>query len=412
MQRILTLSLLALSSQAVLASGIGDWLADGKPIFDLRYRHENVEQDNALRDAEAHTLRTRIGYRTGAWNGFSALVEIDHVGDLGGNSYNSTRNGQAGHAVVADPNGVAVNQMLLRHDGSQAAVALGRQRINLDNQRFVGGVAWRQNEQTYDAALLQFRPLNGMNFTYAWLGRVHTVFGPDNEPRANAANQARLKGDSHLFNLDYAISPRLGLTAYHYRLDFDNAAVVPTAPLGTLSSATTGLRASGMVDGISYAFEYARQKAASGNPWKLDSRYVLAEASYGFANKAMIKAGYEALGGDDGPGNRAFQTPLATKHMFQGWADMFLTTPADGVEDRYAGFSAPLGGGTFAAWYHDFQAERGSTDFGTEVDLSYARAIPVVKGLNALVKLARYTSDDRSRTVSTDKFWVQLQYAF
>lgn len=412
MQRLLTASILALSTQAALASGIGDWFADGQPIFDLRYRYEQVEQGNALRDAKAHTLRTRLGYRTGKWNGFSGLIEADHVGDMGGNHYNSTRNGRTDRAVVADPDGAAINQLLLRYDARRGSAALGRQRINLDNQRFVGGVAWRQNEQTYDAALLQFKPVDGLNFTYAWLDRIHTVFGPDNEPWANASNQARIKGDSHLFNLNYVASSQFTLSAYHYRLDLENAAVAPTAPLGTLSSATSGLRTSGSIDGLSYAFEYARQKNASGNPWKLDSRYVLAEAGYAFENKSHFKLGYEALGGDDGPGNRAFQTPLATKHLFQGWADLFLTTPADGLEDRYVMASVPLAGGTLAGWYHDFQAERGSTDFGKEFDLSYARAVPGVKGLSALLKFARYRSDDVTRTVDTDKYWLQLQYAY
>lgn len=412
MKRLLTLSILAVMAQSAWAANDGGSFLDGKPIFDLRYRFEQVEQDNALRDASAHTLRTRIGYRTGAWNGFSALGEVDLVSDLGGNHYNSTRNGHVDRSVVADPDGVAINQLLLRYDADQGSAVVGRQRINLDNQRFVGGVAWRQNEQTYDAALVEFKPMTGMKFTYAWLDRIHSVFGPDNEPWANATNQARLKGDSHLFNLNYSISPQVALSAYHYRLDLENAAVAPTAPLGTLSSATTGVRVSGATEGLAYAFEYARQKDAAGNPWKLDSRYVLAEVGYNFENKSVVKLGYEALGGDDGPGNRAFQTPLATKHLFQGWADMFLTTPADGVEDRYLMVSTPLAGGTLAGWYHEYQSERGSVDFGKELDVSYAHAIPGVKGLSALVKFARYRSDEVTRTVDTDKFWLQLQYTY
>lgn len=412
MRRALAFSILALSTQAAFGSGMGDWFTDGSPILDLRYRYEHVNQNNALRDGNAHTLRTRVGYRTGSWNGFSGLIELDHVGDLGGEHYNSTRNGQSAYPVVADPDGAAINQLLLRYENEHGAAVAGRQRINLDNQRFVGGVGWRQNEQTYDAALLQFKPMDHVSLTYAWLDRIHTFFGPDNEPYANAANQAEIKGDSHLFNLNAAISPQFGLVAYHYRLDLKNAAVAPTAPLGTLSSATTGVRVSGDIDGMIYTFEYARQKDAAGNPWDLSSRYVLAEAGYRFENKMQFKLGYEALGGDDGPGNRAFQTPLATKHAFQGWADMFTTTPADGVEDRYANFSAPLGGGTLAAWYHVFDAERSDVSFGKEIDLSYGRAIPRVKGLSGLVKLARYDSDNISRTVDTKKYWVQLQYVF
>ncbi|MCY1547804.1 hypothetical protein D9M68_838820 [compost metagenome] len=123
-----------------------------------------------------------------------------------------------------------------------------------------------------------------------------------------------------------------------------------------------------------------------------------------------MKAGYEVLGGAEGPGNRAFQTPLATKHAFQGWADLFLMTPADGIEDAYFGAILPLFGGSLQAWYHDFRAEQGSSRYGKEIDLSYAHPVPDVKGLVGLVKYASYDADDFA--VDTDKLWLQLQYSY
>jgi len=42
--------------------------------------------------------------------------------------------------------------------------------------------------------------------------------------------------------------------------------------------------------------------------------------------------GYEVL---EGNGAIGFATPLATLHAFNGWADMFLTTPANGLKDLY-----------------------------------------------------------------------------
>ena len=131
----------------------------------------------------------------------------------------------------------------------------------------------------------------------------------------------------------------------------------------------------------------------------------------------MLKGGYEVLGGDDGVGNRAFQTPLATKHAFQGWADVFLTTPADGIEDAYVGATVPLWGGQLQAWYHDFDAEQGSTSYGDEIDLSYGHPIPAVPGLTALVKYASYDADTavlrgNVANVDTDKLWLQMQYIY
>ena len=400
-----------LAQGAFAAEDISNLFTQGKPILDARYRFENVDQDNALRDANAQTLRTRVGFQSGKWYGLSGLVEVDNVSRLGDAAYNDTRNDQKEYAVVADPDGTEINQALLRYDHKLGSAMLGRQRINLDNQRFIGSVAWRQNEQTYDGALTQFKPIDGLTLSYAYIDQVNTIWGPENGRYDNRTNPANIDGHSHLVNAQYVFMPELTATAYSYLLDLDNIAVAPTAAEGTLSSQTSGLRLNGALSGISYVLEYAHQKDYGDNPLDLDSEYYLAELGYTLKG-VQLKAGYEVLGGDNGAGNRAFQTPLATKHLFQGWADQFLTTPADGIEDAYVGVTAPLFGGTLQAWYHDFATEQGSDDYGDEIDLSYAHPIPGVKGLVGLVKYATYDSADDARTVDTDKVWLQLQYTY
>ena len=405
--RLLPVLPLLLAAAPALAADDG-----GKPSLELRYRYEHVDQDNALDPANAQTLRTRAGFQSGQWYGLSGLLEVDNVSRIGDDAYNSTRNGQKEYAVVADPDGTEVNQALLRYDHKLGSAVLGRQRINLDNQRFIGSVAWRQNEQTFDGALTQLKPLDGLTLSYAYLDQVNTVFGPDNGRYDNATNPANIDGHSHLINAQYVFMPQLTATAYSYLLDLDNIAVAPTAAEGTLSSQTSGLRLNGVVAGVSYALEYAQQKDYGDNPLELDSEYYLAELGYTLKG-VQLKVGYEVLGGDNGSGNRAFQTPLATKHAFQGWADQFLTTPADGIEDAYVGVTAPLLGGTLQAWYHDYRAELGSSHYGDEYNLSYARPIPGVKGLVGLIKAARYDADDADDLyVDTDKLWLQMQYSY
>lgn len=408
--RMMKLSLLSLAvasstlSHAVVAEeALSNLFTQGKPLLDVRYRYEHVDQDNALNNANAQTVRTRIGFQSGKWYGLSALIEADNVSRIGDASYNSFRNGQTDYSVVADPDGSEINQALLRYDHKYGSAVLGRQRINLDNQRFVGGVAWRQNEQTYDGVLGQLKPLAGLTLSYAYIDNINSIFGPGNGRFDTAANQANIEGHSHLLNVQYVLMPELTATAYQYRLGLDNLAA------GGQSSKTTGLRLNGAVSGVSYVLEYAQQTEYADNPLDLDSDYYLAELGYTIKGVAL-KAGYEVLGGDEGPGNRAFQTPLATKHAFQGWADIFLLTPPDGIEDAYVGGSVPLFGGTLAAWYHDFHAERDSSQYGEEIDLSYAHPVPGVKGLVGLVKYASYDADDFA--VDTDKFWVQLQYSY
>ena len=209
------------------------------------------------------------------------------------------------------------------------------------------------------------------------------------------------------------VSPALTVTAYNYLLGLDNIANVgQPAILGNLSSKTYGTRLNGTLAGVSYALEYARQRDYADNPLELSSEYYLAELGYTLSGVAL-KGGLEVLGGDSDPGNRAFQTPLATKHAFQGWADMFLTTPADGIKDSYLSASLPLLGGTLTGMYHDYRAELGSSHYGDEYNLSYARPIPGVKGLVGLIKAARYDDDDDDDLyVDTDKLWLQMQYSY
>ena len=401
-----------LATLVVLSLAAGSALADaGTAILDLRYRHESVDQDGFAKNAHANTLRVRAGYATPAWHGWSALAEADAVLAPGDGRYNDTRNGQAGYPVIADRPGAEINQALLRYGAGRNSATFGRQRINLGNQRFVGGVGWRQNEQTYDGVRLQLAPAEPLSLDYSYVDGINTVFGPDDSAASSRANPSDIGGRSHLLGAAWKIAPWLTASAYRYELELDGMAVAATAPPGTLDSRTTGLRLEGKRGGWSYAAEYAHQRGLDSNPWTLDSRYRLAELARNVRG-ATLKVGYESLGGGGGPGNRAFQTPLATKHLFQGWADVFLATPAQGVDDLYAGATVPLGGGSLQAWYHDFSPERGGGSYGDELDLSFAHPVPGVKGLAGLLKLARYRSDDPARTVDTSKFWVQLQYTY
>ena len=127
-------------------------LKDGKVDIDLRYRYEHVEQAGFDRDANASTLRLRLGFGTGLYHGFSAYLDFEVLRTIGADNYNSTANGKVEFPVVPDPEDEEVNQAYLAYSAPRQTVfRLGRQRITLDNQRFVGNVGWRQLEQTFDA---------------------------------------------------------------------------------------------------------------------------------------------------------------------------------------------------------------------------------------------------------------------
>jgi hypothetical protein len=123
------------------AEGAADFLLDGNVGLDLRYRFESVEQDDKPETAQASTLRFRLELASGSVRGFSGLLQLDHVEAIGAADYDDTRNGLVEYPVVADPQGSDLNQGWLQWQGAKDTVLrLGRQKISIGNERFVGPV--------------------------------------------------------------------------------------------------------------------------------------------------------------------------------------------------------------------------------------------------------------------------------
>ena len=376
-------------------------LVAGKAHLEFRYRLESVDQEPFGSDATASTLRSRLNYQTGELRGFSAFFEADNVTVIGDeDAYNSTVNGAVSRPVIADPEFTEVNQAYLQYKAGSFTGLLGRQRITLDNQRFVGNVGWRQNEQTFDAVTLKGKLLSKVQLQYSFIGNVNRITGP--EEGAQAAN---FHGAVQLLNGKADLGPYGALAGFAYLLDLENAPA--------LSSSTVGLHWSGAhklsgTAALNWTVSYASQRDYADNPNSYRADYVLVEGG-ATLGRYGVRAGYEVLGGDSQP-NRAFQTPLATLHAFNGWADKFLTTPAGGIEDLYVGASANLGPVALQLAWHDFQAEAIDADYGSEWNASAALKFGAKKNYEALLKFADYRADGFA--TDTTKLWLQVSAAF
>lgn len=391
----------------VLAALLGSTAAaaETQPVTlyaDIRYRLELVDQDGLAEQAAASTLRIRAGLKTDEWHGFSAVVEGEAIAVLGAASYNDTVNGKTAYPVIADPSDVLLNQAYLRwRPVAQLEATAGRQAVNLDNQRWIGSVGWRQNDQTFDAVRVTARPVKAASIDYLYAWRVNRVFGPDSPQgiwRDTDINGVRAA---------YTVKNVGTISAYGFWLD------IPSSPAN--SSRTLGVRVAGElpVGGKSsflYAAEYARQHDHGANPQSFALDYWLIEPGVK-AGPVTLKAGYERL---EGNGSAALQTPLATLHAFNGWADKFLTTPVNGLRDVY--FDAtykvpgkgPLAGLTLRATWHDYRSTRGGIEYGQEWNglISY----PAHKAVTLTAKFARY--DANLFATDTTKFWFQIEAKF
>ena len=383
----LALAIAAASSFACADSALETLMKDSKTNVDLRYRYEGVEQDGFSNDATANTLRSRLSFVSGNLSGLTFGLEFDDVRHLLDDDFNSTTNGNGTYPVVADPEGTEVNQAYAKYTSGSFAATAGRQRINLDDQRFVGGVAWRQNEQTYDGARLQFGE-GSFTGEYSYISQVNRIFG------AESANDT-FNGDVHLLNAGWKLNDAHKLVGFYYDMDFENGLAA--------SNETYGVRYEGSFKPIGLIASYAAQSEAGDAPVSYSTDYLLIEAKGNFGEKFNLTAGYEVLGSDDGI--KGFQTPLATGHKFQGFADKFLGTPADGVEDAYLGAGTSLGPVKVALTYHDFKAAEGSASYGSEIDLVVA--YPINKQVTTLLKFADYSADEFA--TDTQKIWLQVQ---
>jgi len=376
-----------------------------KPVAEARLRYEHVDQDGLAEEAEAQTLRARAGLiaTSGALSatvvGQGTLAVIDR--------YYDGVNGAATRPIVADPENIALYIAQFQYKTKAVTLTGGRQKIVLDDERFVGNVAFRDNAQTFDAVRAEVTPAKGLKLDVSYAWSVRTIWGF----RGKGARQQAVSGDNILANLSY-VTPVGTLTGFGYMVDQDEAAMQGFR----MSSQTYGVRLAGVrplskVAKISYQFSYARQSDHHRNPNNYSADYWLADATLDVQGW-KLDAGYEVLGASSGAALASFQTPLGTNFKFQGWADKFLVTPANGVRDLYVGGGygwkqlGPMTGVALAATWHRFDSDRLDLHYGNEWNLI---ASAKVNKTALSVRYAHY--DAKTMATDTEKLWLQADWA-
>ncbi len=378
-----------------------DALTGGKVSFSARARYEGVSEDNTKKDADAYTLRTTLGYKTGSFNGFGAFVEFEDVRAAGGEKFNNFENSHTTYSVVADPVGTEVNQGYLSYNGFNTEFKLGRQEITYRNvpfHRYIGNVIWRQNHQSFDGLSIVNRSLENTTMSYAHIENVNTIFGEDSLTKPQNINM-----NTDLFNVQYSGLPIGDLEGYAYLIENEDAKASSSQTFGARLSGAQAVNANWKV---LYTAEHANQGDYKEGTMD-DQNYYLAELG-GQYKSWVAKFSYEMQEGD---GTSSFKTPLGTNHAFQGWADMFLSTPSRGLEDLYFTVIGNVMGVRLVGVYHDFETDKDTLDAGNEFDLLAQKTFN--KHYIIGMKYADYNAGDPSLGyVDTEKFWLYGQVKF
>ncbi|WP_278395109.1 hypothetical protein [Sphingobium yanoikuyae] len=378
---------------------------DLKPVAEARLRYEHVDQHGLAQQADALTVRARAGLTASSGALSATLVGQGTLAVIA--RYFDGFDNAATKPLVADPQNVALYIAQLQYRTKALTLTGGRQKIVLDDERFVGNVAFRDNGQTFDAVRAELTPAKGLKLDVSYAWSVRTIWGF----QGKGARQQAVSGDNILANLSYA-TPLGTVSGFAYLVDQDEAAVQAYR----LSSQTYGVRLAGSQPlsrsaKIAYQLSYARQSDYHRNPNDYAADYWLADATLDL-DGWKLNAGYEVLGASHGAALTSFQTPLGTNFKFQGWADKFLTTPANGMRDLYVGTGygwkqvGPLSGVALAATWHRFESDRLDQHYGNEWDLI---ASAKLRRTALSVRYAHY--DARAMATDTEKLWLQADWS-
>ena len=405
-------NLLSIAAIPLIIGGLSTTLsAEGTNILnDMKYsgqiltRYESADKEGGADAASAFTTRTRLAVEAGLLgvDGLSTKVGVTTVNNFGYTDYNSKNPVNTKYDLILDPQKAMLSEAFLSYKSGKTAVAAGRSHINLDDQRFIGTVGWRQLERAYDTLNVVNTSVENLTFLGAY------VYGYEGVSAAPTTDTS-----SVLLNANYKATDSLTVSAFGYLL----ADVHDTYGVRlTGKTAMSGTK-------FSYAASYAMQTTASldysdASNADIDASY-LDIALNANINGLILGAEYESLGQANGSSTKGFTTPLATLHKFQGFADEFLGQSAAsnnaGLIDTSikAGYAAK-GFGKALVFYHNFSSENGSLDLGSEIDALYVNKIPGVNGLKGLLKVAMYSAGEATSGHTNDntKFWAQLDYKF
>jgi hypothetical protein len=414
---VATLSLMSFAFADDMDKKIEDILKigkDGAVKFDVNYRWEHVNQDEGIisatnrtapKTANANTIRSRIGVLSPSYQNFQAFAEYEGNFSLENHYHNNRPDEVSPYSRIADPEVHELNQLWLSFKGiSDTEVKGGRQRIKFDDDRFIGNVGWRQAEMTYDSVLVNNKSLPNTVINAGYIGNIQTILSTTETI------------DAPILNINYKLGDYGNFIGYAYWLDYDE---VDTA---AKSSQTYGLRLNGATPKIAenYKLLYTAE-------WGVQNDYGHRAAAYE-AHRYNVMGGLSAhfltfqgaMEQLDGTSRGQFNTPLGTNHAFQGWADLFLVTPVNGIRDVFGTVSAKFMDDSLvvSGIYHDFTDDTGRIHYGDEWDFQAVKKFG--KHYSLLAKCAFYNADTRDgyagtgvfSNTDTQKFWLQGNISF
>ena len=345
------------------AIGSGEFVFNGK----LRFWHAN---DDVASASQAYTFGTNFGYLTKSYKGFQIYIEGESVVALTPDQYFDGINGLTDLTNVTDPETLELNQIHIAYKGSfnstELAFKVGRQAAIVEDERFIGRVSARQDDQTFDALYGRIQnDQKGLAFEYAYMYQINRLL----------AEEIDWRSDSHVFMLRYYKNQKIRFGLFTHFLDFQEDAPA-------VSNQTFGItvdRGSLPKDKIAlnYKTAFAYQSDFGDNPTDYTAFLVNVEAGVSLPSLGIFNIGYELASSDNGVAS--YQFPLSTGQRLHRISDVFIDPPADGLHNPYLTAETNKLFWGIGGWlgYHAYFSEEEGDFLGQEIDVVlYRQLIP------------------------------------
>ncbi|GAB1258681.1 hypothetical protein [Aurantivibrio plasticivorans] len=363
-------------------------------------------------DAKAASLLLRLRADSEWTDNVSTVLELDYVALGWENEFTNGVNFN-GKPVIPDSEGFDLNQALLSYSiTNNLNLFIGREAVNLGNQRFVGTNSFWQNEQTLDMTGMQFGFGTASTISYRYVDNANRIQGEDagTKLRSSDANFIQQGGQrppqflgnhdhqTHLLFADVKEWDYSRVQTYFYRMHIDDALALSNNTLGARYEYKGRIAYVRPIVNAEFALQERPEIADNSS-----IRYLNIEVGFGYRS-SQLTLNYELL---DGNSNVSFVTPLASLHDFNGWADKFLLTPAGGLKDYSLQYIWRNNPWQIDARYHSFKAANGSGSYGDELDVDMSFNITRDSQL-----LLRYANFKASSPAYNDEERVFLQFLY
>ena len=271
---------------------------------------------------------------------------------------------------MTDPETLELNQMYIAYNDSfndtELEVKVGRQAAIVEDERFIGSVSARQDDQTFDALYGRLQnDQKGLAFEYAYMYQVNRLL----------AEEVDWRSDSHVVMLRYFKNKKIRFGFFCHLLDFQD-----DAP--NVSNQTYGIT----IDrgplpedkiALNYKTAFAYQSDFGDNSTDYGSFLLNLEAGVSFPSLASFNIGYELASSDNG--EASYQFPLSTGQRLHRISDVFIDPPADGLQNPYFTAEANNLFWGIGGWlgYHAYFSDQEGDFLGQEIDVVlYKQIIP------------------------------------